>query len=71
MEFFQRIIDILGGHKLIGPAADDDAILPGWVHLDDGVPLGSVAALQKRGVHAVIFQIITKDFAAGAQHPGV
>ena len=67
----QHPVDLLVGDLLIAAAEEQDAVLPGGVHLNDGVAAGAVAYGQKGGVHPTLPQDIRQDGAVPADLSGV
>ena len=71
LEVRQRPVDLLMGDLLIAAAEEQDTVLPGGVHLNDGVAAGAVAYGHKVRVHPALPQDIRQDGAVSADLSGV
>ena len=71
LEVRQRPVDLLMGDLLIAAAEEQDTVLPGGVHLNDGMAAGAVAYGHKVRVHPALPQDIRQDGAVSADLSGV
>lgn len=67
----QHPVDLRVGDLLIAAAEEQDAVLPGGVHLNDGMAAGAVAYGHKVRVHPALPQDIRQNGAVSADLSGV
>lgn len=67
----EHAVDVLLRDSLVGAAVDDDIVLAGGVHLDDGMAGHLSGHAQMVQLHAAVGQHLLQLLAALAQHAGV
>lgn len=67
----ERLIHKRLGQAGVGAAVEENAVFPGFRHLDDGVPAGLVQGADQAGIHPVALQRVQERRAARPHQTGV
>ena len=71
LKVLQRPVCLLMGDLLIAAAKKQNAVLPGGIHLNDGMAAGTIADGHEGGVHAAVPQGIRQNGSVTADPSGM